>query len=50
MGLTRRKLAFGPPELGEFFLVIEVAGSRSSTAPSPRCRPARGRSKGSTRP
>lgn len=24
--LTRRKLAFGPPELGEFFLVIEVAG------------------------
>jgi hypothetical protein len=24
--LTRRKLAFGPPELGEFFLVIEVEG------------------------
>jgi hypothetical protein len=24
--LTRRKLAFGPAELGEFFLVIEVEG------------------------
>jgi len=24
--LTRRKLALGPPELGEFFLVIEVEG------------------------
>jgi hypothetical protein len=24
--LSRRKLAFGPPELGEFFLVIEVDG------------------------
>jgi hypothetical protein len=44
--LTRRKLAFGPAELGEFFLVIEVEGlaqlDRAFTTVSARAGPIEG--------
>jgi len=44
--LTRRKLALGPPELGEFFLVIEVEGlaqlDRAFTTVSTRAGPIEG--------